>query len=123
MPKVTGIGGVFIKSKDPKALTKWYSENLGIAIQPWGGAVLRWSEDKAADKGSAAWNVYDNNSDKFSPSQASFMINYRVDDLQGMIEHLKKAGVNILKDLEVSEYGKFASILDLDGNRVELWEP
>jgi AraC-like DNA-binding protein len=77
MPHVTGIGGVFFKSKDAKALTAWYAKNLGITIEAWGGSVLRWKEDKAADKGATAWNVEDNNTDKFSPSQATFMINYR----------------------------------------------
>ena len=123
MPQVTGIGGVFIKSKDHKALAAWYAKNLGITIQPWGGAVFRWKEDKTADKGATAWDIVDINNDRFSPSEANFMINYRVDDLLGMIAGLKKAGVKILKDLESSEYGKFASIMDPDGNKIELWEP
>jgi predicted enzyme related to lactoylglutathione lyase len=123
MAKITGIGGVFFKSNDAKSLTAWYAENLGMKIEPWGGAVLRWKEDKTADKGATAWNVEDGNTDKFSPSQAAFMINYRVDDLAGMMANLKRAGVKILKELESSEYGKFASIVDPDGNRVELWEP
>jgi predicted enzyme related to lactoylglutathione lyase len=123
MPHVTGIGGVFFKSKDAKALMAWYAKNLGITLRPWGGAVLRWSDDPGADKAATAWNVYDGNSDQFSPSQATFMINYRVDDLVGMIADLKKAGVKILKEPEASEFGKFASIMDPDGNRIELWEP
>jgi len=123
MPHVTGIGGVFFKSKDAKALIAWYAKNLGITIQPWGGAVFRWKDDKEADQAATAWNVEDNNSAKFTPSQATFMINYRVDDLTGMIANLKNAGVEILKEPESSEYGKFASIMDPDGNRIELWEP
>jgi predicted enzyme related to lactoylglutathione lyase len=123
MAKVTGIGGVFFKSKDHKALAAWYAKHLGITLEAWGGAVLRWKEDKTADKAATAWNIEDSNTDKFSPSQSTFMINYRVDDLTGMITSLKEAGVEILKEPESSEYGKFASIMDPDGNRIELWEP
>lgn len=123
MPHVTGIGGVFFKSKDAKALTAWYEKNLGITLQPWGGAVFRWSEDKAPEKGATAWHIDDINTDKYSPSQAPFMINYRVDDLTGLIANLKKAGVEIVKEPESTDHGKFASILDPDGNKVELWEP
>lgn len=124
MPRVTGIGGVFFKSKDPKALTAWYAKNLGITLEPWGGAVFRWKDDKAAtEKGATAWNIEDANTDKFSPSQATFLINYRVDDLLGLIANLKTAGVKVVKEMESTEYGKFASIMDPDGNRVELWEP
>ena len=123
MPHVTGIGGVFFKSKDHKALAAWYAKNLGITLQPWGGAVFRWKEDKGADKAATAWDIANVDDDRFSHSKAPFMINYRVDDLMGMIANLKKAGVKILKELESSEYGKFASIMDPDGNKIELWEP
>lgn len=121
MAKVTGIGGVFFKSKDAKALTAWYAKHLGITIAPWGGAVLRWNEDKAADKGATAWNIEDTHSDKFSPSESSFMINYRVDDLLGMLENLQAAGVEIVKT-EFDQFGKFAWIMDPDGNKLALWE-
>ena len=123
MAKVTGIGGVFFKSKDPKALTAWYAKNLGMTIEVWGGAVLRWNADKTAEDGATAWGIEDSNTGKFSPSQSTFMINYRVDDLMGLIANLNKVGVKVLKEPESSEFGKFASIMDPDGNRVELWEP
>lgn len=124
MPYVTGIGGVFIKSKgDPKALTAWYQENLGIKINPWGSAVFRWSEDAAKERGATAWCVAGNDSAMFKSTQSSFIINYRVDDVEGLIANLRKSGVNILKDPYSDEFGKFASILDPEGNQIELWEP
>jgi predicted enzyme related to lactoylglutathione lyase len=122
--KITGIGGVFFKSKnDNTALAKWYSEHLGMPIEDWGGAALRWSEDKAADNGVTAWHIAGKDSKWFSPSTSEFMINYRVDNLDEMIEQLNRADVKIIKGPESDENGKFAWIIDPDGNKVELWEP
>jgi predicted enzyme related to lactoylglutathione lyase len=124
MPRVTGIGGVFIKSKgDPKALTAWYQKNLGIEVNAWGSAVFRWSEYPGKDQGTTAWLVAGNNSDMFKSTESGFIINYRVDDVEGLIANLRKAGVKILKDPYSDEFGKFASIMDPEGNQVELWEP
>ena len=124
MAKVTGIGGVFFKSTgDHKALAAWYHKNLGLALEDWGGAVLRWPEDRAEDKGVTVWHVAEAQSQWFAPSQSSFMINYRVDDLTGLLEQLQKNGVAIHKGPESDENGKFAWILDPEGNKVELWEP
>ena len=124
MAKVTGIGGVFFKSTaDHKRLAQWYSQNLGIQLEPWGGAVLRWTDDKSADRGATAWHVADKNTEWFSPSHSSFMINYRIDNMPEMLAQLKRNGVEILKGPESDENGKFAWILDPDGNKVELWEP
>jgi predicted enzyme related to lactoylglutathione lyase len=124
MPKVTGVGGVFFKAKgDPKVLAAWYEEHLGIKLNNWGTAVFRWAEDKGAAKAATAWKIDDKNSERYTSSESNFMINYRVDDLLGMVVNLKKSGVKILKDAESSEFGKFASILDPEGNRIELWEP
>ena len=124
MAKVTGIGGVFFKSTgDHKKLTEWYSRNLGLQVEPWGGAILKWSEDRADDKGLTVWNVAEKETRWFSPSAASFMINYRVDDMAGMFAALKANGVEIVKGPESHENGKFAWIMDPDGNKVELWEP
>lgn len=124
MAKVTGIGGVFFKSTgDHEALAAWYQEHLGIELEPWGGAVLKWPEDKAEDEGLTVWNVAKRDTEWFSPSQASFMINYRVDDLGELLEALTAAGVEILQGPESHENGKFAWIADPDGNKVELWEP
>lgn len=124
MAKVTGIGGVFFKSgKDAKELTAWYEKHLGFNIEEWGGAILQWEEDTAEDNGLTVWNVAKKESEWFSPSKASFMINYRVDDMEGMIRQLKEGGVEIFKGPESHENGKFAWIIDPDGNKVELWEP
>lgn len=124
MAKVTGIGGVFIKSKkDQKALSEWYSKNLGFSLEPWGGAILRWNEDKSEDGGATVWHTVEANSDLFSPAQTSFMINYRVDNMDQMLSQLKANGVSILKGPESHENGKFLWIMDPEGNKVELWEP
>jgi len=124
MAKVTGIGGVFFKStNDAKALSAWYEKHLGIKLEEWGGAILQWEEDTAEDKGMTVWNVAAKETEWFSPSTASFMINYRVDDMKGMIQQLKEGGVEIFQGPESHENGKFAWIIDPDGNKVELWEP
>ncbi len=124
MAKVTGIGGVFFKStNDHKKLAEWYSNNLGITLEPWGGAVLNWPDDTADDRGLTVWNVADKYTKWFHPSAASFMINYRIDNMAEMLTQLQRNGVEILKGPESHENGKFAWIVDPDGNKVELWEP
>ena len=124
MARITGIGGVFFKSKsDAKQLAAWYERHLGLALEPWGGAVLKWPEDKAGDHGVTAWHVADKTSDWFSPSESSFMINYRVDDLDELLAQLRGDGVAIVKGPESDENGRFAWLLDPDGNKVELWQP
>ncbi len=121
MARVTGIGGVFFKStRDAKALSEWYQRHLGIQLEPWGGAVLRWPEDKAEDKGVTVWNVAAKDSTWFD---APLMINYRVDNLDELLAQLRAAGVHIVKGPESHENGKFAWIQDPEGNKVELWEP
>lgn len=123
MAKITGIGGVFFKSNHPKALAEWYQKNLGFSLEPWGGAILRWKDDKAEDGGGTVWHVKEKDLDEFAPSQSSFMINYRVDDMDGIIKQLKSNDVPILKGPESHENGKFLWVVDPDGNKVELWEP
>ena len=124
MAKITGIGGVFFKSRnDRAALAAWYQEHLGIQLESFGGAILRWPDDKAEDKGLTVWHVAEKESQWFSPSDSPFMINYRVDDLDEMVEQLRAAGVEIIQGPESHENGKFAWVLDPDGNKVELWEP
>ncbi|MFO0660260.1 MAG: VOC family protein [Polyangiaceae bacterium] len=124
MAKITGIGGVFFKSKsDPKLLAAWYERHLGLQLEPWGGAALKWSADAAPDGGATAWHVTSPTSEWFSPSQSSFMINYRVDDLFALLDSLKANGVEIVGGPETHDNGHFAWILDLDGNKVELWQP
>jgi predicted enzyme related to lactoylglutathione lyase len=124
MARITGIGGIFFKSQgDSAALAAWYQTHLGLPLEDFGGAVLRWPDDKADDKGLTVWCLAKRDSQWFSPSNASFMVNYRVDNLGEMLEHLKAAGVDVLQGPESHENGKFAWIMDPDGNKVELWEP
>jgi predicted enzyme related to lactoylglutathione lyase len=124
MAKVTGIGGVFFKStKDDRALAAWYQKNLGIHLEDFGGAILKWPEDKAEDKGLTVWHVAAKDSTWFAPSNGSFMINYRIDNMDEMLAQLKRAGVEIFHGPESHENGQFAWIVDPDGNKVELWEP
>ena len=124
MARVTGVGGVFFKSTgDKAALAAWYQQHLGMQLEPWGGAILRWPDDKADDRGLTVWHVAEKETQWFSPSRASFMINYRVDDLVELLAQLRAAGVEIVGGPESHENGKFAWIMDPDGNKVELWEP
>ena len=121
MARITGIGGVFVRAKgDAKALAAWYEKYLGLKLETWGGAVLRWPEDRAEDDGVTAWHVADAASDWFP---GRFMVNYRVDDLDGMVAQLKAGGIALTKAPETHENGKFAWVTDPDGNKVELWEP
>jgi predicted enzyme related to lactoylglutathione lyase len=124
MARITGIGGVFFKSRDDNtALAAWYQEHLGMSLESFGGAILKWPDDKADDKGLTVWHVAEKGSTWFSPSDAPFMINYRVDDLDGMIAQLRAGGVDIVQGPESHENGRFAWIMDPEGNKVELWEP
>jgi len=124
MAKVTGIGGVFFKSRgDHAALAAWYKKHLGLTLEDWGGAILKWPDDKADDKGQTVWHVAGKDSKWFSPSTSSFMINYRVDNLDELVEQLRAGGVKIVQGPESAENGKFAWIMDPDENKVELWEP
>lgn len=124
MAKVTGIGGVFFKSTgDHAALAAWYQKHLGLKMEDWGGAILKWPDDKANDEGLTVWHVAQKDTRWFSPSSSSFMINYRVDDLGALLEQLRAGGVAIVQGPESHENGKFAWIMDPDGNKVELWEP
>jgi len=124
MAKVTGIGGVFLLAKgEGKALSAWYQEHLGMQPEDFGGVILKWEDDTAEDGGMTVWHTADRDSEWFSPSKSSFMINYRVDDLEALLEQLRAAGVDILQGPEYHENGAFAWIMDPEGNKVELWEP
>jgi predicted enzyme related to lactoylglutathione lyase len=124
MAKVTGIGGVFLKSKgDGAALAAWYQEHLGLKLEDFGGAILKWSADEAEDGGLTVWHAAGKDSQWFSPSASPFMINYRVDNLIELLEQLRAAGVPVIQGPESHENGKFAWIMDPDENKVELWEP
>ena len=124
MARVTGIGGVFLKCKgDNAALAAWYQKHLGMPLEDFGGAILRWPNDTASDGGVTAWHVAGKDSQWFSPSTSPFMINYRVDNLDELLAQLRAGGVDVIQGPESHENGKFAWIMDPDGNKMELWEP
>lgn len=124
MKRVTGVGGVFLKSKDPSALREWYRRHLGIDAEEWGGVSFRWqTEDNPQGVGTTVWSVFDAESKYFDPSPAAFMVNYRVADLHELLVALREEGCVVDEKIEESEFGKFGWVMDLDGNRVELWEP
>lgn len=122
MNRVTGIGGIFIRAKDPKTLGDWYRTHLGIDVQSWGGTAFRWADaDGAPIAGTTIWSVGDGS--YFSPSTAGFMVNYRVADLQALLTQLRAEGCQVIDQTEESEFGKFGWVMDPEGNKVELWEP
>ncbi len=121
--KVTGIGGVFFKSKDPKKLTAWYQDNLGLNANPY-GATFTWYEGADSTKqGQTQWTPFAETTKYFEPSAKDFMINYRVSNLEVLVEELQKNGVTIVDQMEIYDFGKFIHILDPEGNKIELWEP
>lgn len=123
MKKVTGIGGIFFKSKDPKAINEWYKTHLGFNTTPY-GTNFEWREmDDSTKKGITVWNPFEDNTKYFDPSTKDFMINYRVENLEALVEDLKKANVTIVDNIETYDYGKFVHIMDPEGNKIELWEP
>ena len=124
MKRVTGIGGIFFKAKDAKALHAWYKKHLGIDVQPWGGASFTSTDGEGKPVAeTTAWLIASEKSDQFAPSTAPFMVNYRVADLDGLIKALREEGCNVLDDVSDSEYGKFGWVIDPEGNKVELWQP
>ena len=124
MKRVTGIGGIFFKSKDPKALGEWYKTHLGLDVAEWGGAAFRWANpDNPSGTGTTIWSPFKADTSYFAPSEASFMINYRVEDLHALIAVLRAEGCNVVDKVDESEYGKFGWVIDPDGNKIELWQP
>ena len=124
MASVVGIGGVFFKSKDPKALAAWYRDKLGIEIADWGGAIFPLRDPKAAPKHAVqVWGPFKQDTDYFGPSKREYMINFEVDNLDAMIAQLKAKGVAVLKRDDSDPNGRFAWILDPDGTKIELWQP
>lgn len=123
MDRVTGIGGIFIKARDPKAMRDWYQQHLGLPIDSWGGMAFRWNEPNVEEHGVTVWSVFEPTSDYFAPSEAPFMVNYRVADLMTLLDTLRTEGCTVDDKTEVSEFGKFGWVMDPEGNRIELWEP
>ena len=123
MKRVTGIGGIFFKSRDPKALGEWYRRHLGLDVEEWGGVAFRWSDDPAEGRGTTVWSPFADDTKYFEPSTAPFMINFRVADLHGLLAVLRTEGCQVQDRVEESEYGKFGYVSDPEGNKLELWEP
>lgn len=124
MKRVTGIGGIFFKAKDAPALRAWYKRHLGIDVQEWGGTAFTWTDSEGKPTGGMTiWTVTSQDSDQFAPSEASFMVNYRVEDLHALVAALRAEGCNVLDKIEESDYGAFAWVIDPEGNKVELWQP
>ena len=127
MARVTGIGGVFLRARDPRALAAWYARTLGIQLNSYGGATFLWKDEVPRSTGMTAWSIFPADTEYFGPGDdhgpQQVMINYRVDNLDEMIEQLKAADVSIDPRREDYEYGRFAWITDPEGNRIELWQP
>jgi len=121
--KVTGIGGIFFKCKDPNGIKEWYNTHIGLEAGPYGASFEWLQANDSTKKGLTQWNVNTETSKMYEPSPKDFMINYRVENLEGLVEDLKKAGVTIVDKLETYDYGKFIHILDPEGNKIQLWEP
>ena len=119
--RVTGIGGVFFKSKDPKAMKSWYKNHLGLTTDQYGYTF--WWKDQEGNDCSTQWSPFKDDTDYFAPSEKSFMINYRVKNLKELLKVLQKEGVQVIGEMEEYDYGKFGWILDPEGNKIELWEP
>lgn len=122
MERVQGIGGIFFKSQDPEGLRQWYSRHLGIKIEEWGGAVM-FTEAGQKNPGYQIWSIFPAETEYFTPGKATFIINYRVDDLRGFLDVLREEGCQVDERVEETEYGIFGWVLDPDGNRIELWQP
>lgn len=123
MKKVTGIGGIFFKCKDPAKMKEWYSKHLGLNTDEYGTSFEWHQGEDSTKKGFTQWSPFSDKTKYFEPSQKDYMINYRVHDLVALVEELKKEGVEITDTIESYEYGKFVHILDAEGNKIELWEP
>ncbi|MGN6616798.1 MAG: VOC family protein [Ilyomonas sp.] len=123
MKKVTGIGGIFFKCKNPEKIKQWYKTHLGFDTDPYGAKFEWYQEEDSTEKGYTLWSPFPDSTKYFEPSSKDYMINYRVENLEALVEELKKEGVTVLDEIETYEYGKFVHILDIEGNKIELWEP
>jgi len=122
-PKVTGIGGIFFFSENPEKTRAWYSENLGLEVNEWGSSFEFRNAHRQEEINYLQWSPFQQGSEYFSPSKKEFMINYRVQNIEGLVSKLKDNGVTILDSIKTYDYGKFVHIMDDEGNKIELWEP
>ena len=120
MAKVTGLGGIFFKSRDPAALAAWYAEHLGLQVDDWGGVRFDEDEDRP---GYTLWSAFAADTNYFAPSAQPYMVNFRVDDLDALLIQFRTAGVEVDERIEESEFGRFGWIMDPEGSRIELWQP
>ncbi|PRB04551.1 glyoxalase [Chryseobacterium sp. MYb7] len=122
MKRVTAIGGIFFKCKDPEQVNEWYKTHLGLPTSPY-GAKFDWKDEESDKKGYTLWSPFKDSTQYFEPSTKEFMINYHVENIETLVEELKKEGVTVLDEVATYEYGKFVHILDPEGNKIELFEP
>jgi len=123
LKRVTGIGGIFFKCKDPNKMNEWYKTHLGLNTNQY-GTVFEWRQaTDSTKKGFTNWNPFSEKTKYFEPSTKDFMINYRVENIEALVEQLKKEGVTVTDTIETVDYGKFVHIMDIEGNKIELWEP
>jgi predicted enzyme related to lactoylglutathione lyase len=122
-PRVTGIGGIFFYSKNPKETNEWYGKNLGLAIDEWGSPFEFRNANRPEEINYLRWLPFDEKTDYFKPSDKGFMINYRVDNIEGLVKKLRDNGVSIVDNIQEYEYGKFVHRMNNEGNKIELWEP
>ena len=122
MKKVTGIGGIFFKCKNPAQIKEWYSKNLGINCDEY-GSMFEWIQTGNGQKGYTQWSPFEDATKYFQPSSKEFMINYRVENIEALVKELKQDGITVLDEIETFDYGKFVHILDPENNKIELWEP
>ena len=122
-PKVTGIGGIFFFTENPKETREWYAQNLGLDVNDWGSTFESRNFNNPDVIDSLQWSPFKKDDAYFSPSKKEFMINYRVQNIEGLVAKLKQNGVTVLDDITSYDYGKFVHIMDAEGNKIELWEP
>lgn len=122
-PKVTGVGGIFFKTDNPEKLKDWYKENLGIATSEYGSSFEFRNANRPEEINYLQWSPFKKDTEYFEPSKKEFMINYRVQNIEALVKNLKANGVTVVDEIESFDYGKFVHIVDLEGNKIELWEP
>ena len=123
MKRVTSIGGIFFKCKDPARVREWYERHLGLVTNEYGTSFEWRKVDSPEESGFTVWSPFPDGTEYFDPSEKDFMINYRVENIEDLVNVLKEEGVEVLDEIEGDEYGKFVHILDPEGNKIELWEP
>lgn len=124
MQRVTGVGGIFFRARDPEALRGWYQRHLGVGLESWGGTVFNWSgPENPTGSGSTTWSLFAQDHSKFAKTASTFMVNYRVADLKALLAALRAEGCEVDEQVEDTAWGLFGWVTDPEGNRIELWQP